>query len=1140
MSMFVNENCFKLPEYWSPSARTEHVPFAFWIVDALKPRVYVELGVDYGMFYFACCQMAVEKRMETRCYAVDTWRCDEHAGFCSDEIFRQVDEHNRLNYSAFSSLLRMEFDQALDHIPDGSVDLLHVDGIRFFGDVKADFESGIPKLSERAVVMFHDTEVRERDFGGWKLWAELESRYPSFNFPHGHGLGVIAFGSKIDPALTEFFAMSTSRDAATSFRQIFMSCGKNLSDQWDRRNRLAGLQDELSTIKEKCSQLTKQNEGLHGALERRQGEFARLQGELSAEIANRSELIVQKAELYRALDAAGDERKALNDVIADLQLELARARGKLLKVVGDKIQFRLITGILTLGLPLSPRTAARLASSAAKRDPRRSLAGAQQLVAPQIVQVAAPPFVEQLIERPRAFQGKPADASKKTIMIVSHEATRTGAPVLALNLARELSKKYNVANLILGGGELLEDFKSAGVALYEADRRVMDIDEISVIVNRICSQHDIAFALVNSVESRGVLPALKARGVPSICLLHEFASNIRPMSAFPEVFKFADNVVFSTRITLENALNRLNIERNGFIHVIPQGKCLVPNQNESPEDVKSERLWLDKVLRPAGEEDRDFVVIGAGSFEMRKGLDLFVECANRVINTNGGGRFRFVWIGDGYDPQNDTVISVYLADQIKRGGLGGQVKIIRATSEIEYAYANADLLLVPSRLDPLPYVAIDALTAGIPVVCFDRTTGIADFLIETGLGDACVARYLDSADMARKVLDLASNDTLRGDVVKRGQSAAVGAFDFARYVERLDEVASRKLLSTEQADQDMQTIIASGAFRADFYRPANGESKSEEELLADYLDSNRLCGILRKPMPGFYPGLFALHRDAQVGADPFARFLREGRPAGPWSYPVLDDSRSVGRGDGASLKAALHLHVFYPEILPEILSRLAENICAPDLFVSAPKSRLEGLQDALQSYKGKVVDIQTVPNRGRDVAPLLTMFGRRLVAEYDVIGHVHTKKSTHVADRKMVKAWSDLLLENMLGGPKGGPMLDRILAEMAADPKIGIVYPDDPHVISWTENRGAAENLALRMGLGMLPELFNFPIGTMFWIRPSVLERFVALDFGWEDYPAEPLPIDGTMLHAFERLFGVVPGLDGKTTMVTNVRGVTR
>ncbi len=774
MSMFVNENCFKLPKYWSPSARTEHVPFAFWIVDALKPRVYVELGVDCGMFYFACCQMAAEKRFGTRCFAVDAWRGDEHAGFYSDEIFRQVDEHNRLNYSAFSSLLRMEFDQALDHIPDGSVDLLHVDGRHFFDDVKADFESWIPKLSERAVVMFHDTEVREKDFGGWKLWAELEGRYPSFNFPHGHGLGVIAFGPKIDPALTEFFALSTSRDAATSFREIFMSCGKNLSGQWDRRTRLAGLQDELSTLKEKCSQLQGEFAALQAVLERRQGEFARLQGELSAEHANRSELMVQIAELHRTLHAAGDERQGLNDVIADLQVELARARGKLLRAVGDKIQFRLITRILKLGLPLSPRTAARLAGSAAKRDPRRSLAGAQQLLAPPIVQVAAPQTVEQLVEKSRSFHGKPADASKKTILIVSHEASRTGAPILALNLANELSKKYNVANLILGDGELLEYFQSAGVALFEADRRVMDIEEISVIVNQICSQHDIAFALVNSVESRGVLPALKARGVPSICLLHEFAANIRPITAFPEIFRFADQVVFSTRISLENALNRLAMERNGFIHVIPQGKCLVPAQNENPEDVKSERLRLDKVLRPAGEQDREFVVIGAGSLEMRKGLDLFVECANRVINTNGGGRFRFVWIGDGYKPESDTVISVYLADQIKRGGLGDQVKIIRATSQIEHAYARADLLLLSSRLDPLPNVAIDALTAGIPVVCFDRTTGIADFLIEIGLGEACVARYLDSADMSGKVLALASSDPLRADVVKRGQSAAIG------------------------------------------------------------------------------------------------------------------------------------------------------------------------------------------------------------------------------------------------------------------------------------------------------------------------------------------------------------------------------
>jgi lipopolysaccharide biosynthesis protein len=162
------------------------------------------------------------------------------------------------------------------------------------------------------------------------------------------------------------------------------------------------------------------------------------------------------------------------------------------------------------------------------------------------------------------------------------------------------------------------------------------------------------------------------------------------------------------------------------------------------------------------------------------------------------------------------------------------------------------------------------------------------------------------------------------------------------------------------------------------------------------------------------------------------------------------------------------------------------------------------------------------------------------VAEYDVIGHFHTKKSPHVVDRKMVEIWTSFLLENLIGGRKGGPMLDRILAEMSLEPNIGIAYPDDPHVMSWTENRGAAENLALRMGLGMLPEQFNFPMGNMFWIRSSLLARFVALELTWDDYPAEPLPIDGTMLHAIERLFGVVAELDGKTTLVTNVRGVSR
>ena len=52
------------------------------------------------------------------------------------------------------------------------------------------------------------------------------------------------------------------------------------------------------------------------------------------------------------------------------------------------------------------------------------------------------------------------DTQKKTILVVSHEASRTGAPILALNLVQQFSERYNVIGLILGGGELIDHFRT--------------------------------------------------------------------------------------------------------------------------------------------------------------------------------------------------------------------------------------------------------------------------------------------------------------------------------------------------------------------------------------------------------------------------------------------------------------------------------------------------------------------------------------------------------------------------------------------------------------------------------------------------------------------------------------------------------
>jgi GT2 family glycosyltransferase len=239
------------PEPW-----VGHIPFAFWLVKALRPEMFVELGTHSGNSFSAFCQAITTLGIPGRAFAVDTWRGDEHAGQYGEEIFEDLSAFNNAYYLGFASLLRTTFDDARRYFAEGSIDLLHIDGLHSYDAVKHDFENWRSALSRRAVVVFHDINVRERDFGVWKLWLELSDRYPSFQFDHSHGLGVLGVGGDQTALLRRLFELARDQQAAKEVRRWFSARGvsfQRLAQVSAREKEIHSLSTEVHHLRQALS-----------------------------------------------------------------------------------------------------------------------------------------------------------------------------------------------------------------------------------------------------------------------------------------------------------------------------------------------------------------------------------------------------------------------------------------------------------------------------------------------------------------------------------------------------------------------------------------------------------------------------------------------------------------------------------------------------------------------------------------------------------------------------------------------------------------------------------------------------------------------------------------------------------------------
>ena len=254
-----------------PISWIKHIPFAFFIIELLKPKIVVELGVHTGNSFSAFCQAVKYLNIKASCYGVDTFKGDPHSGVYDEFVYIDINNYITENYGDFAQLMRMTFDEALEYFSDGSIDLLHIDGYHTYEAVKHDFESWLPKMSDRGVILLHDTQVRRDEFGAWKLWEEISKLYPSYEFKFGYGLGVLAVGKNAHDVIIKFIEEAREK---IFIERLFFTFGSNI----EFRTHIQRLEGEVAEVKKTVAQKDERVRELEADLEDRNQRIQRLEG----------------------------------------------------------------------------------------------------------------------------------------------------------------------------------------------------------------------------------------------------------------------------------------------------------------------------------------------------------------------------------------------------------------------------------------------------------------------------------------------------------------------------------------------------------------------------------------------------------------------------------------------------------------------------------------------------------------------------------------------------------------------------------------------------------------------------------------------------------------------------------------------
>lgn len=239
-------------------------------------------------------------------------------------------------------------------------------------------------------------------------------------------------------------------------------------------------------------------------------------------------------------------------------------------------------------------------------------------------------------------------------------------------------------------------------------------------------------------------------------------------------------------------------------------------------------------------------------------------------------------------------------------------------------------------------------------------------------------------------------------------------------------------------------------------------------------------------------------------------------------------------------RVALVMHLYFPDLIEESKMYASYMPQKTDIYVTTNTlEKKQLIEQAFADLDCNHFEVRLIENRGRDVSSLLVGV-RDVIEQYDLACFVHDKKTAQIAPGSIGAGFAYKCFSNTLYNRE---FVSNVIQTFEDNPRMGILSPPMPnhgtfrllYGQEWGPNFELTKELAGKLNITVPmseDKAAVAPYGTFFWFRPAALKLILAKDWKYDDFPPEPNKIDGTILHAIERLYpyaaqqaGFYPGI---------------